>query len=62
MLSRRNSRSNVTDHLGNEFSSYTKMLEHWGVYGSTFRYRMENGWSLEEALTSKNLYKRKSEK
>lgn len=62
MLSRRNSRSKVTDHLGNEFSSYTKMLEHWGVYGSTFRYRMENGWSLEEALTSKNLYKCKSEK
>lgn len=62
MLSRRNSKTKVIDHLGNEYSSYTKMLEHWGVYGSTFRYRMENGWSLEEALTSKNLYKRKLEK
>lgn len=59
LLSRRNSKTKVKDHLGNEFSSYTKMFEYWGVFGSTFRYRMENGWSLEEALTSKNLYKRK---
>lgn len=53
MLSRRDSSSEVEDHLGNKFSSYTKMLEHWGVFGSTFRYRMNNGWSLEEALTGK---------
>ena len=62
LLSRRNNKTKVIDHLGNEFTSYSKMLEHWGVFGSTFRYRMENSWSLEEALTNKNLYKRKSEK
>lgn len=62
MLKRRDSSSEVKDHLGNTFSSVTNMLKHWGVFGSTFRYRMENGWSLEEALTSKNLYKRKSNK
>lgn len=53
LLSRRNNKSKVVDHLGNEFSSYSKMLEYWGVFGATFRYRMKSGWSLEEALTGK---------
>ena len=44
---------NVKDHLDNGFSSITKMTEYWGVHRSTFRRRINSGWSLEEALTGK---------
>lgn len=41
----------VSDHLGNSFSSQSKMMEYWKVNYPTFRYRIRQGWSLEEALT-----------
>ena len=54
LLSQRNSkRGNYEDHLGVKFSSRAKMFEAYGVNSATFYRRMENGWSLEEALTGK---------
>lgn len=54
LLSQRDSkRGNYEDHLGVKFSSRAKMFEAYGVNSATFYKRMENGWSLEEALTGK---------
>ena len=44
---------NIKDHLGNSFQSNKQMAEYYGVNVDTFRDRMSNGWSLEEALTGK---------
>lgn len=41
------------DHLGNFYSSKSKMAENYGVSMSTFCNRLQRGWSLEEALTGK---------
>ena len=43
----------VKDHLGNSFTSNTKMTRYWNVNYETFRDRLRRGWSLEEALTGK---------
>lgn len=39
------------DHLGNEYPSYVKMCEHWGIRYGLFMGRLQNGWSIEDALT-----------
>lgn len=41
-----------TDHLGNHFSSQTKMCEYYGIEKSTFYKRIKKGMSLEAALTT----------
>ena len=41
------------DHLGNKFGSITDMCKHWGIGSFTFHSRIDNGWSLKEALTRK---------
>ena len=41
------------DHLGNKFSTKSKMLDTYGVKRATFSSRLSKGWSLEEALTGK---------
>lgn len=46
----RNSKECV-DHLGNVFSTQTKMVEYHGVRQPTFLKRLSLGWTLEEALT-----------
>jgi len=45
------------DHLGNEYSSQAEMCKYWDIPQMTFRGRINNGCSIEEALTlPKNLY------
>lgn len=39
------------DHLGNEYPSYVKMCEHWGIRYGLFMGRIQNGWSIKDALT-----------
>ena len=41
----------VKDHLGNEYSSANKMCEAYGIKYVTFRNRLNQGWTLEDALT-----------
>ena len=43
----------VFDHKGTSFSSNTEMAKYYNVNRNTFRDRMKNGWTLEEALTGK---------
>ena len=45
--------SSIKDHLGNEFTTQSEMVEYYGVKPSTFINRRLKGWSLEEALTGK---------
>lgn len=40
-----------TDHLGNVFPSRRKMCEYWHVSVKTFKKRLDNGDSIEDALT-----------
>lgn len=39
------------DHLGNEFSSITKMCNHWGIPIRAYEMRISRGWSLKDSLT-----------
>ena len=41
-----------TDHLGNKFESITSMCKHWGIGLRTFQYRMKQGLTLEQTLTT----------
>ncbi len=41
----------LIDHLGNAFSTQTKMCEHYKIDINTFRKRILSGWTLKEALT-----------
>ncbi len=41
-----------TDHLGNSFDSIKAMCRHYGVNNTTYRVRLRNGWSVEDALTT----------
>lgn len=41
------------DHLGNEFSSKRALCKHYGISHITFTNRLEQGWTLEQALTYK---------
>ncbi len=45
------------DHLGNEFPSFKAMCAYWEVCRDTVYSRLRDGWSLEEALTSKKYEK-----
>lgn len=45
--------SSIKDHLGNEFTTQSEMVEYYGVKPATFINRRRKGWSLEEALTGK---------
>lgn len=40
------------DHLGNEFKSITDMCKHWKISTSVFNRRLQNGMSIEQALTA----------
>ena len=42
----------LIDHLGNAFSTQTKMCEHYGITCDMFRYRISKGMSLKDALTT----------
>lgn len=41
------------DHEGTRFKSENLMCKHWGVERKTFKYRINHGMSVEEALTTK---------
>ena len=43
----------VTDHTGQKFSSISKMCAHWHINKPTYTARIQNGWSVERALTEK---------
>lgn len=45
--------SSIKDHLGNEFTTQSEMVEYYGVKLATFINRRRKGWTLEEALTGK---------
>lgn len=53
LLSQEKGKQEVTDHLGNSFSSYSKMAEFYKIPSGTLSTRLKRGWSLEEALTGK---------
>ncbi len=42
----------VYDHEGNGFMSIKEMCEHWNMSYKTYKYRMEQGMTQEEALTT----------
>lgn len=44
-----------TDHKGNNFNSLNEMCEYWGITYSTYKNRIENDYSLEEALTPNSI-------
>lgn len=62
ILTSKTTSKGVSDHLGNLFTSRISMAEHWNVNPYTVETRLRRGWSLEEALTGKKLYKSKSSK
>jgi len=39
------------DHEGTQFKSESLMCIHWGINRKTFRYRINQGLSIEDALT-----------
>lgn len=39
------------DHQGNQFKDFKTMCEHWNISVNSVKKRMNNGWSLEQALT-----------
>jgi hypothetical protein len=45
------------DHLGNKFHTKKDMCEHWGVTLSSYYNRIDSGWSVEKALTTKTHFK-----
>ena len=42
---------NVTDHLGNKYCSFRDMARHYKQTYATVKQRLNNGWTLERALT-----------
>lgn len=40
-----------TDHLGNKYDSFNKMCKAYNMNSTTVRQRLNNGWSIERALT-----------
>ena len=41
-----------TDHLGNTFPTRKALAEHYGISDATLAYRLKNGLSMKEALTT----------
>ena len=48
----------VTDHLGNSYTTQKEMCEKYGIKVFTFQNRLKRGLTLEEALTSEVRYAR----
>lgn len=48
-------RLKCTDHLGKEYRSANEMCRSYGISLSTYRRRMKDGWTQEEALTKGSL-------
>jgi len=46
-------RKKVKDHIGNEFKSFEDMCDYYKLKSGTVRYRLNNGYTLEEALLTK---------
>lgn len=46
------SRTPSQDHLGREFPTIRAMCKAWGISFSRYTYRINHGWSIEQALTS----------
>lgn len=44
-------RISVVDHKGNMFSTIKEMCGFYGIAVATYKYRLEQGWDLEAALT-----------
>lgn len=42
------------DHLGNTFRSFSAMCAYWGVSRDLVHYRLNVGWNIEKALTTKS--------
>ena len=40
-----------TDHLGNEYPSLVAKCEAYNINEASYRYRIKNNWSEEDALT-----------
>ena len=51
LMDKRKSRY-VTDHKGNSYRNVQEMCGNYGIKPATFRARMRNGFTLEEALTT----------
>lgn len=51
-ISRKHFAQEVTDHLGNEYSSRSLMAKAYGLSPLTLSERLKRGWSVEEALTT----------
>lgn len=43
---------NVSDHLGNHYSSIRAMCDHYGIKISAYYSRLKSGWELSEILTT----------
>ena len=53
---RQNSRiKEQRDHLGNVYKSESSMCKKYGVNRNTYRQRIKNGWTVEEALTNRRV-------
>ena len=48
---KRNGGVRCYDHRGRSYKSRTQMCEHYGIDRKLFEYRINQNWSLEDALT-----------
>lgn len=44
-----------TDHLGQKFPSLSAMCQHWNISRTLYSSRIKQGWSIEKALTTKEI-------
>ncbi len=51
----------VYDHINQQFPSISAMCEYWGVNQSTYQFRIQQGLSVEEALTTKRKKRKKQD-
>lgn len=48
---KKKNKKEITDHMGNNYTSIEEMTREYGISSSALRCRLRNGWSLEDALT-----------
>lgn len=56
---RQQHRGVVEDHKGNKFSSIKEMCAHYGIKPEVYDGRIKRGWTIKDALTTKQLFERK---
>jgi len=50
------------DHLGNKYHSYEARARAYGISNAVIRYRLKAGWSLEKALLTQPVHKKRKAK